>query len=182
MGTFNDKKYKNSPEEIDRKMSQKAQKAVKEQLEDTIILSQKDILHIAVALKRTDVSTFKDYIPSIRNSWNKAKKDHLGFAQVKLLDHTKKVFVDALANSSDTREMFDTLKDMMKWYGIVREKTVRFNTNYIPEDTRTGIYENDQYDGTQWYEFVDNTFDNPEESLEKQEENWKKEEMEYSRG
>lgn len=181
MAKFNDNKYRFSPEEIDRRLSQLAHKAVKEQMQDSVILSQKDILHIAICLKRTDLPTFRAYLPHIRKSWEKAKMDRMGYAQVRLLERTKKIFIDALCNGADTREMFDTLKDIMKWYGIIRVKSLKYNENYIPEDTRPGIYEKDQYDGTQWYEFVDQQMPHPDSFEEVQLEKWLKGQMEYER-
>lgn len=171
-----DKKYRYSPEEIERRLKQASQKGVRELFGNTILFTASDIFNIAIAMRKVDMDYYRIYIPKLRLAFKHAKQNQMFAYQMDKFE--QKLFMDMLITGSTIRESYETLYYLMEWFGLYRMTNLKFNVE-IPPDNRPGIYDNDQYDGTQWYEFVDQTFQHPEEYEEAQHELVLKQNMEY---
>ena len=176
---YNDNKYRWSPEEITRRMNNNAQKCVKNEFSEQIVLSRADIYNIFICMRRINRWELRKIKTTLSFAWKLAQFDDNKHAVIAITEDYQGIIMNALIEGSNTRDMFDTLQHFMRWFGLSRVKLQK-TEYFIPQDNRPGIYDNDEYDGTQYYEFVDQTFENPEESIEAQEEKYLKEQMEYA--
>jgi len=175
---WNDNRYRYSPEAITRRMDLNAQNAVNTVFGGEIVLSKEDIFNIFVCLRRVNRWELRKIRYSLSFVWKMAKLDN-GHTMLTITEEYQNIIMNALIEGADTKEMYETLKFFMRWYGLKRAKLEKIDYD-IPQDNRPGLYDDKIYDGTQWYEFVDQTCDNPEDSIEFQEEVYLKNQMEYA--
>jgi hypothetical protein len=160
------RKYRYSPESIAGRMNYQASQAVKNELDSALFLEPFEVLIIIKLLSMHD----RYYYRQVKASWLwfYTLSKLCGCALVELDEEHITTIVHAIECHGDEREHFELLREMSRWFGFKRE-SAKLPYSPIPQDNRPGLYD-DSYDGSTWYEFVDQTDPITERLLEEQEE------------
>jgi len=142
-----------TPERIAGKMNHKASTSVKEDMVSALLLNISEIKIIMKLLAKYD----RHYYIKHQFSWvfmlRLAKNQ--GYALFIFPENDQMMIIHAIEEAGDEREHFELLREIIRWYGIKRE-SAKLPYSSVPQDNRPGLYD-DSYDGTAWYEFVDQT-------------------------
>ena len=130
MKKFSEKRYMFSPEEITRKLTVKAQAAVAEHMPNYICFTRSDIFNIAICMKRVCRDDLKEYYHMLKFAWDVAALDNNGYAVLIVPEEYKAIIMDALVNGANTKDQYQTLKDLMQWFNLRRAEGIKLITGY----------------------------------------------------
>jgi hypothetical protein len=153
------KKYKESGsvklQKAISKLQSRCVTAVNQQLNKTIPLGKNDVLRIVRAIKRFspakdlvghDTSEYRRYIDELRGHYKALKQSGQDFQMIRLSPRLQWVAMMALESTGKEKFDFELMRLIIRWYGIERSRMKVFK-EFIPQDTREGAYDNDNYDG-----------------------------------
>ncbi len=148
MAYFRQNKY--TPEKIAGKMNSQASKASGE----TMLVSGENVMTIVQTMRYHDRDLLKLLMPRLRFAYKSAKyHDDKYLSLMKMAK--PEIFISAIEAQGHSKEHYEFMKEIIRWFGVVREPCLKFN-KWIPADERDGSYSN-EYDGTPWNEQIAQT-------------------------